>query len=407
MNKNISIAIIGLGYVGLPLANELAKNFKTIGFDINNKKIKDLKNGKDTTNEIKKINKSLRLTTNINDLNNCNFYIFCLPTPVNKSKNPDLNILKKSLTNFSKIIKSDDTVILESTFYPGATEDLVNRYLNKKNLKINIGYSPERINPGDKHNTISKITKIVSANNDKTLKKMIKIYGSLNKNNIYVAKSIKVAEGAKLIENVQRDLNIGLINELSKIFNKINISIHDVLDAANTKWNFLNFRPGLVGGHCIGVDPYYLKFLCDQNKIKPKVFMSARNTNEEMLIFYYKKIKNYLKKNSKILYLGISFKENTNDLRNSKYLDLLNLISKKNKVYYYDPLVKNLNSLNKKLIKYKKQLYDVVILAVPHSRLFNFLNSNLKEILKKEGVFIDLNRNYNITNYNKFKYVTL
>jgi len=406
-DKDISIAIIGLGYVGLPLANGLSKNFKTIGFDTNIKKIKELKKGKDTTNEIKNINRSLKLTSEVKDLVDYNFYIFCLPTPVNKNKKPDLSILKKSLKDISKIFKLGDTVILESTFYPGATEELVNKYLNKKNLKINIGYSPERINPGDKHNTIAKITKIVSANNKKTLKKMIKIYGSLNKNKIYVAKNIRVAEGAKLIENVQRDLNIGLINELSKIFNKIDLSIHDVLDAANTKWNFLNFRPGLVGGHCIGVDPYYLKFLCDKNKFKPKVFMSARNTNEEMLIFYYNKIKNYLKKNSKILYLGISFKENTNDLRNSKYLDLLNLISKKNKIYYYDPLVKNLNSLNKNLIKYKKQLYDVVILAVPHSKLFNFLNKNLKETLKKEGVFIDLNRNYNITNYDKFKYVTL
>ncbi len=406
-DKDISIAIIGLGYVGLPLANGLSKNFKTIGFDINNKKIKELKNGKDTTNEIKNINKSLILTSNIKDLIDSNFYIFCLPTPVNNNKKPDLSILRKSLRDISKIFKLDDTVILESTFYPGATEELVNKYLNKKNSKINIGYSPERINPGDKQNTIAKITKIVSANNKKTLKKMIKIYGSLNKNKIYVAKNIKVAEGAKLIENVQRDLNIGLINELSKIFNKIDLSIHDVLDAANTKWNFLNFRPGLVGGHCIGVDPYYLKFLCDKYQFKPKVFMSARNTNEKMLIYYYNKIKNYLKKNLKVLYLGVSFKENTNDLRNSKYLDLLNLISKKHKIYYYDPLVKNLNHLNKNLVKHKKQIYDVIIFAVPHSKLYSFLNNNLKQILKRDGVFIDLNRNYNITNHTKYKYVTL
>ena len=406
-NKDISIGVIGLGYVGLPLANGLSKNFRTNGYDINSKKILELKKGYDQTNELKKINKSLKLTVKLKDLEDCNFYIFCLPTPVNNKKKPDLKILNESLKLVSDIYNPGDTIILESTFYPGATEELVNKYFKKNNKKINIGYSPERINPGDKKNIISKITKIVSANNISTLNIMKKIYGSLNNNNIYAAKSIKVAEAAKLIENVQRDLNIGLINELSQIFDKIDISVHDVLSAAKTKWNFLNFKPGLVGGHCIGIDPYYLKYLCDKVKFKPKVFMSARNTNEDMIFFYKKKILKYFNSKSKILYLGVTFKENTNDLRNSKYLDLLKIISKNHKVHYYDPLAKNLDKLDKNLIKYKKQVYDIVIFAVPHNKLFYFLKNNLKSLIKTNGTFIDLNKNYKFPLNKSTKYICL
>ena len=406
-NKDISIAVIGLGYVGLPLANGLSKNFKTIGYDINSNKISELKIGHDQTNELKRINKSLKLTSKLNDLEDCNFYIFCLPTPVDNNKKPDLKILNKSLKLVSNIYNSNDTIILESTFYPGATEELVNKYFKKDQKKINIGYSPERINPGDKKNIISKITKVVSANNTSTLYTMKKIYGSLNNNNIYAATNIKVAEAAKLIENVQRDLNIGLINELSQIFDKIDISVHDVLSAAKTKWNFLNFKPGLVGGHCIGVDPYYLKYLCDKVKFKPKVFMSARNTNEDMISFYKKKIIKNFNSKSKILYLGVTFKENTNDLRNSKYLELLKIISKNHKVHYYDPLAKNFAKLDNNLIKYKKQLYDVIIFAVPHNKLFYFLKKNLKSLIKTNGTFIDLNNNYKFPLNKSAKYICL
>ena len=287
-NKNIVITVIGMGYVGLPLANNLAKKFKTTGYDINKKKILSLKNGVDETNEIKSLNKKLIFTSKFNDLKKSNIFILCLPTPVKKNKKPDLKILESCLKKIGNISKKNDTVIIESTFYPGLTESLIKKHISKKNNQINIGYSPERINPGDKINTITKITKIISANNKKTTDLMKKIYGSINKNNIFIAKNIKVAEAAKLIENVQRDINIGLMNELTKIFNKSNISIHDVLEASNTKWNFLKFKPGLVGGHCIGVDPYYLKSFCNKLQFKPNVFMSARNTNENM-IKYYKK----------------------------------------------------------------------------------------------------------------------
>ena len=407
IKKKISIAVIGMGYVGLPLANELSKKFETKGYDINKKKIRELNLAIDRTEQIKKLSKKLFLTSNLNDLKNSNIFILCLPTPVNLKKKPDLKILKSSLKNIQSLYNKGDTIILESTFYPGATEELLSKYFEYKKNIINIGYSPERINPGDKKNTIKKITKVISANNLKTLNLMEKIYGSINNNNIYKAKSIRVAEAAKLIENVQRDLNIGLMNELTKIFDKIKISIHDVLDAANTKWNFLNFTPGLVGGHCIGVDPYYLKSLCEKIKFNPKIFMSARNTNENMILFYKKKILKYLNKSERILFLGITFKEDTNDLRNSKNLELLYELSKDRRIYYLDPFVDNLKNTNKNIVKYKKQLYDTIILAVPHKKLFKFIKNNLKSILKIKGNFIDLNRKYKSIDKSKFKYVNL
>ena len=404
-NKEISIAVIGLGYVGLPLANELSKKFFTTGFDTDVKKIKELKQGIDRSKEILSINKSLNLTSNILHLSKCNFYIFCLPTPVNKNKKPDLKILNSSLKNFSKIIKKSDHIIIESTYYPGATEKLIRN--NFKNKKINIGYSPERINPGDSKKSISKITKVISANNKKTLSLMSKIYGTLNNKNIYKAKNIKVAEAAKLIENVQRDLNIGLINELSVIFNKLNISIHDVLNTAKTKWNFINFKPGLVGGHCIGVDPYYLKHICNKIKFKPKVFMSARNTNEKMIYYYKQKISKYLSKTKKILFLGITFKENTNDLRNSKYLDLMKILSKKYSIDAFDPLINDKRLKIKNKLPVKIKIYDVIIFAVPHKKLLKLLKNKINFLLKKNGIFIDLNNNFKNIDKQKYRYITL
>jgi UDP-N-acetyl-D-galactosamine dehydrogenase len=406
-NKNIIISVIGMGYVGLPLANSLANNFKTIGYDINKGKILKLKNGEDETKENKKINKKLIFSSNFNDLKKTNVFILCLPTPVDKHKKPDLSILTNCLKSLNQIIKNQDTIILESTFYPGTTENLVTKYINNKNKKINIGYSPERINPGDKKNTIKNITKVISANNNNTLLLMKKIYGSLNNNNIFVAESIRVAEAAKLIENVQRDLNIGLMNELTKIFNKSKISIHDVLEASNTKWNFLKFRPGLVGGHCIGVDPYYLKLFCKKLNFEPKVFMSARNTNENMIFFYKNVISKYLDKKKKILYLGIAFKENTNDLRNSKYFELMKILSQKYLMDIFDPVVKYERiNFRKKLIQ-KKPIYDVIILAVPHKKVMELLKNNINSLLKKNGLFIDLNYNFKQIDKKKYNYITL
>lgn len=408
MNKeNINICVIGMGYVGLPLANELAKYFNVVGYDNNIKKISNLKKSIDTNKELKKINKKLFLSNEINDIKNCNVYILCLPTPVNSKKKPDLKIINIALKNLNYVYKRGDTIILESTYYPGATRELIKKTFKQQSRYLNIGYSPERINPGDKVNTVRKITKVISSNNRRTLKLMKKIYGSINNNNIHEAESIEVAEAAKLIENVQRDLNIGLINELTKIFDKLNLSIHDVLRAANTKWNFLNFKPGLVGGHCIGVDPYYLKHICNEINFKPKVFMSARNTNEKMILFYYQKILKHISPKDKILFLGLSFKENTNDLRNSKNFELLKMLSNKYKMHYYDPLVSSIKKTNKNIIKFKKQPYDVIILAVPHKNIFKFINNNLKNIMKLGGCFIDLNNNYKSINKLKYKYIKL
>jgi UDP-N-acetyl-D-galactosamine dehydrogenase len=407
IKKNTSICVIGLGYVGLPLANELSKKYTTYGFDINKKRINSLKKGIDLTNEIKKINKKLFFTSNLKDIKNCNFYIICLPTPVNIKKKPDLQILNSALKKISSIITKKDILVFESTYYPGATEELVKNNFKKSYNELNIGYSPERINPGDKKNTINKITKVISANNSKTLLKMSEVYGSINNNKIYKAKNIRVAEAAKLIENVQRDINIGLINELTKIFYKLNVSIHDVLNASETKWNFLKFKPGLVGGHCIGIDPYYLKFLCERINFKPKVFMSARETNEDMSFFYKKKITKHINKNDKVLFLGVSFKENTNDLRNSKNLELLKMISKNKKIYFYDPHVKKLEKTPKNVLNYKKQFYDTIIFVVPHKKLFKFIKNNLKSILKTNGNLIDLNKNLKFIGKKNFNYISL
>ena len=406
-NKKISIAVIGMGYVGLPLANELSKKFNTIGYDINEKRINQLNKNFDNTGEIKNFSKKLSFTSKLKEIKFSNFYILCLPTPVNERKKPNLELIKTALNSLKKISKKDDTIVIESTYHPGTTKKLISYCFKKKLKNLNIGYSPERINPGDKKNTLKKMVKVISANNNKTLTLMEKIYGSINKNNIFKAKSIEVAEAAKLIENVQRDLNIGLMNELTNIFDKINVSINDVLEAANTKWNFLNFKPGLVGGHCIGVDPYYLKSLCADINFKPKVFISARDTNERMIMFYKSKIQKIIKPKDKVLFLGITFKENTNDLRNSKYLDLLEKLSKKCEIFYFDPLVKDLKTTNKNIKKYKKQLYDVIIYAIPHKKLYYFLKSNLNNILKNKGCFVDFNRNVRDFDKKRYKYIDL
>ena len=409
MFNKINICVIGMGYVGLPLANAMSKYFNTYGYDIDKKKIKNLKNRLDQNNEIKQINKKLKFSYNEKIFLNCNTFIICLPTPINNNNIPDLNILKKSYISLSKYIKEKSTVILESTVYPGTTEYLAKKYL--KNVS-NLGYSPERINPGDKINTIDKITKIIAANNNETLNLMKNLYGKVNNNNLFKAKNIKTAEAAKIIENTQRDLNIGFINEVTKIFHKDKISIYDVLEAANTKWNFLSFKPGLVGGHCIGVDPYYLSYYSKKINEKPNLILAARKTNEKMVLFYYSKIMDVIKKhkrNQKILFLGITFKENVNDLRNSKNYELLKKISKSKKCYFYDPHVdlakfKNITKFNIS----SKIKFQTIILAVNHKKILDYLKNNLNKILLKNGTLIDFNKNFKIkTKKNKYNYLSL
>jgi UDP-N-acetyl-D-glucosamine/UDP-N-acetyl-D-galactosamine dehydrogenase len=356
------LGIIGLGYVGLPLAVTMAKKYNTLGFDINKKRIDELNSGYDNTNELspdqvkKYLRKSILYTYEEKGLSDVNFYIITVPTPINIDKSPDLSLIISATKTVSKYIKKEDIVVFESTVYPGLTEEICIPILEKgSGLKINedfmVGYSPERINPGDKKHTITKIKKVVSGSSKKALMEVSQVYESVIDAGIYQAESIKVAEAAKVIENTQRDINIAFVNELSIIFDKMGIDTHSVLEAAATKWNFIKFRPGLVGGHCIGVDPHYLAHKSEVLGYIPKMILSGRKTNESIPNFIVNRcIKELTKRrgsfsNLNALILGATFKENCPDLRNSKVIDLFNEFSEFNvNTKIFDP-VSNQNQL--------------------------------------------------------------
>ena len=331
------IAIIGLGYVGLPLAVAFSKKFKVMGYDINQKRVQELKNGHDHTLEIEdhllsSVSNNLSYSFNIEDIKDCNIYIITVPTPVDTANRPNLAALIHSSKTIGSVLKRGDIVIYESTVYPGVTEDVcVPELENSSGLKFNkdffCGYSPERINPGDKVNTIEKIKKITSGSTPEIAKEVDSLYKNIVTAGTFPAASIKVAEAAKVIENTQRDLNIAFVNELSVIFQRLNLDTLDVLEAAGSKWNFLPFRPGLVGGHCIGVDPYYLTHAAEQVKYNPQLILAGRRINDNMAIYMVKKILEKMIvngieiKNSTIGVMGITFKENCPDVRNSKVAD--------------------------------------------------------------------------------------
>jgi UDP-N-acetyl-D-galactosamine dehydrogenase len=333
------IAIIGLGYVGLPLAVAFSKKFEVIGFDINQNRIQELKNGHDRTLEIEdhllsSASNNLSYSFNIQDIKDCNIYIITVPTPVDKANRPNLAPLIHSSKTVGSVLMRGDIVIYESTVYPGATEDVCVPELEKSSgLKFNkdffCGYSPERVNPGDKVNILQKIKKITSGSTPEIAKEVDSLYKSIITAGTFPAASIKVAEAAKVIENTQRDLNIALVNELSVIFQRLNLDTLDVLEAAGSKWNFLPFRPGLVGGHCIGVDPYYLTHAAEQVKYNPQLILAGRRINDNMAIYMVKKILQKMIvngieiKNSTIGVMGITFKENCPDVRNSKVTDVV------------------------------------------------------------------------------------
>jgi UDP-N-acetyl-D-galactosamine dehydrogenase len=407
MNLNkISIGVIGMGYVGLPLAMEFAKKIKVIGFDINSNRINQLKNNIDVTNEISKLefNKSKKIffSNNLKSIMSCDIFIITVPTPVNFKKKPDLDPLIKATTMISKVVKKNNIVIYESTVFPGATEEICGPILEKHSgLKINknlfLGYSPERINPGDKTKKISDIIKITSGSNLKTTKTITKLYSLIIKAGIHQADSIKIAEAAKVIENTQRDLNIAFINELSLIFKKMNISTEKVLKAAETKWNFISFRPGLVGGHCIGVDPYYLTHKSKKIGYNPKLILAGRSLNDSMPSLISNDIQKLVKikkiKNPRVLIMGLTFKENCPDTRNSKVLNLFKLLNKKMLVSSFDPyfklwsrnFIKKYNVID--TIGNKK--FDIVIIAVKHKQ-FIIQKKKLNEYCKKKGFVYDL-----------------
>lgn len=412
MKKKYRIGVIGLGYVGLPLAVEFAKKYQVVGFDINKKRVSQLKQGADTTNEIssnqlKKVKKNISFTSDTKILSSSNFYIVTVPTPINKNKTPNLDSIKSASRMLGKIIKKEDIVVFESTVYPGVTNDICVPIIEQTSrLKLNdnffVGYSPERINPGDKLHTISDITKVVSGSNSFALGAISNVYKSIIKAGVFLASSIEVAEAAKVIENTQRDLNIALANELSIIFNKIGLDTREVIEAASTKWNFSPFYPGLVGGHCIGVDPYYLTFKSKQSGHDPQVILSGRNLNDSMpkhIINLLEKTLKERKKSlskSKILILGYTFKENCPDIRNTKVHDLIKILQKKQvHVTMFDPLIQRSDiesSLDGVLFTKspKKKYFDTVIVCVPHNEFKRMGSQKISSFLKKNGIFFDL-----------------
>ena len=401
----MKIGVIGLGYVGLPLLIEFSKKYKVIGYDKNNKRINDLKKNEEINNDLNKkqfnLIKRIDITKKITDLKDCNIYIVTVPTPVNKKNQPDLIALEEACISISTILKSKDIVIFESTVYPGLTEDLCVKWLKTNNNLIYnkdffCGYSPERINPGDKTKTLTKIKKITAGSNFKTANIVDKLYKSIINAGTYKASSIKVAEAAKIIENCQRDVNIAFVNELQNIFDNMQLNTNEILEAAATKWNFLNFKPGLVGGHCVSVDPYYLIHKSNKNHYSPNLLITARKINESAPKKIFDKVKFLLKndKNKKILILGFSFKENCNDIRNTKVFNIYQSLSKNfKKVEIYDPIV-NIKEVKKlyniKLnSKIKKNYYDLVIITVKHKIFKKFSKKEIKKFLKGDKIILD------------------
>ena len=409
-NENLKLAIIGLGYVGLPLALEFSKKKNVIGFDIDKKRIRELTSGKDKNLEFNKeelrVSKQLHFTDKLEDLKSANCFIITVPTPVDKFKKPDLKSLFMASETIGKIIKKGDLIIYESTVYPGCIEEECVPILEKfSNLNYNqdffCGYSPERINPGDKDHTIANIKKITSGSLPKISDLVDNLYKEIITAGTYKASSIIIAEAAKVIENTQRDLNIALVNELSIIFNKLNIDTQEVLNAAGTKWNFLPFKPGLVGGHCIGVDPYYLTYKAKKIGYHPNIILSGRQINDNMGNYVaLEMIKEMEKKNikingSKILIMGLTFKENCADVRNSGVKNVIKKLKKYNcNLDLYDPLadkeeIKNTYGILPNSVL-KQHSYDGIIIAVAHKKFREMGVTKIFNLCKKNHVIYDL-----------------
>ena len=422
-NKNINIAVIGLGYVGLPVAVEFGKIFNVIGYDISSGRIAELKEGYDSTNEITKQalsgSKKLVLTNDAKYLKNSNVYIITVPTPVSKHNKPNLEPIKSATTLVGKFLKRDDVVIYESTVYPGCTEEICVPILEKSSkLKDNkqffCGYSPERINPGDKQHTLVNIVKITSGSNLRASSFVDALYQNIIKAGTYKAPSIAVAEAAKVIENTQRDVNIALINELALIFKKINLDTKEVLEAAGTKWNFLQFTPGLVGGHCIGVDPYYLTHKAMEVGYKPEIILAGRRINDNMGHFIASTLIEEITKQginplkAKITILGLTFKENCPDLRNTKVLDIFNSLLNYNcnvvisDNYADKNVAKNSYGIELKEIENIKD-QDALVFAVAHKNYLELTNSDIVKMIKPGGVIMDLKSIFALNRFKNLK----
>lgn len=407
--KEIKIAVIGLGYVGLPLARLFSTKYKTVGYDVNISRVNELMAGHDYTLEVDNdvlknaISKGFVCTTNIDDIKDCNFYIVTVPTPVDGNNNPNLTPLYKASETVGKVISKGDIAVYESTVYPGVTEDECIPVIERvSGLKFNVdffaGYSPERINPGDKEHTVEKIKKVTSGSTPEIGRKIDEVYRSVIVAGTHLAPTIKVAEAAKVIENSQRDINIAFVNELSKIFTRMGIDTHDVLEAAGTKWNFLPFKPGLVGGHCIGVDPYYLAQAAQRHGYNPEIILAGRRMNDGMGEYVANQVvKLMLKKgiqviNSDILILGFTFKENCPDVRNTKVIDIVHSLEEFNvNIAIYDPWVNPVTAKHEYetdvMNKLPKGKFDVAILAVAHKEFFNL---DVLAMLNKNNVIFDV-----------------
>ena len=408
-----NIAIIGLGYVGLPLAHAFSEKYKVVGFDINKERIEELENGFDRTLELsheqlkESIENGMKFTTKIGDIKDCNIYIVTVPTPINNDNEPDLTPLIKSSRSIGKVLKKDDIVIYESTVYPGVTEEVCVPQLEEvSRLKFNedffCGYSPERINPGDKEHTVTKILKITAGSTPAVAKIVDELYKSIITAGTHLAPTIKVAEAAKVIENTQRDVNIALMNELAMIFDTMNINTHDVLEAAATKWNFIKLSPGLVGGHCIGVDPYYLTHKAQSLGYTPNLILGARNINNGMSKLIADKTVKYMvqadKKlnGAKVLVLGVTFKENCPDMRNTKVIDIIAELEEfKCEVDVYDYWVDESDRVTKDIrfidsLPYGSNRYDSIIIAVGHDKFKTITQEQYIGLSKGNPVVIDV-----------------
>lgn len=406
--QSTQVAVIGLGYVGLPLAVEFGKKYPTLGFDINPARIRELNEGKDSTLEVSSdelsASKQLRFTLGPDELCSCNVFVVTVPTPIDAYKRPDLRPLLGASKTVGRALTKGSTVIFESTVYPGATEeDCVPILEAESGLKYNrdffVGYSPERINPGDKQHRVTQILKVTSGSTPEAAQFIDSLYQSIIPAGTHLAPSIKVAEAAKVIENTQRDLNIALVNELAMIFRKMNIDTADVLAAAGTKWNFLPFKPGLVGGHCIGVDPYYLTHKAQSIGYNPEVILAGRRINDGMAEFVVSELvkvmlgKNIQVAGARVLVLGITFKENCPDIRNSRVPDIVKELRQYNtEVDVYDPWANSEETEAEygiSLVEPERDVYSAVIVAVAHSQ-FAQLADNLDQYLQKDAVVYDL-----------------
>lgn len=406
--KEKAISVIGLGYVGLPLALILAKKFRVIGFDINAARVAKMQAGVDPSQELSGeafVGADIQFTYQAGDLQQAHFHIVAVPTPIDEHKNPDLTPLLKASQTVGKQLKKGDYVVFESTVYPGCTEEDCVPILERESGLVfgqdfKVGYSPERINPGDKEHTVEKILKVVSGSDAEASELIAQMYGAVITAGVYQASSIKVAEAAKVIENTQRDLNIAFMNELSMIFNRMGIDTREVLEAAGTKWNFLKFYPGLVGGHCIGVDPYYLLHKSKELGYNPQVITSGRKINDEMPAYVAKRLVQMLIQKGKnpgqcrVLVLGITFKENVADIRNSKVVDLVRELKQFSILTHLVDPYASANEVDHEyglnLLPGPENNYDAVIIAVAHQQFVDLDLENLRDLMNEKPLLLDL-----------------